>query len=91
LVLSAQVEAFIRQLAPEPKKLVRQALAGLAGDRGDITSLDADLEGYHRLRIGKYRIIFRYTARQEIYCSFMQSRPTVYQLFTEARDLFDPR
>ena len=53
-------------------------------------SLEENLEGYQRLRVGKYRILYRYGEKDEILCVFMEARPTVYQLFAEARDLIDP-
>ena len=90
VVLFAQVKGFVRRLAPEPRQRVRQALDGLAVNRGEITSLEENLEGYQRLRVGKYRILYRYGEKDEILCVFMEARPTVYQLFAEARDLIDP-
>ena len=90
VIVSAQVEDFIRRLAPEPRRNARRCIHRLAEGRGDIEPLEEKLEGYSRLRIGKYRVILEYRPAGEILCIFMENRATVYQLFAEARDLIDP-
>jgi len=47
--------AFVRRLAPEPRRTIRRALRDLALGKGDIRQLEPPLEGYSRLRIGAYR------------------------------------
>jgi mRNA interferase RelE/StbE len=88
VVISTQIADFIRGLAPEPRARARRGLADLAEGRGDIRTLEEDLEGFSRLRIGKYRVILEYRPSGEILCVFMETRHLVYQLFAEAKELF---
>jgi len=81
VVVSGQVVAFVRRLAPEPRRLVRRALRELAGGKGDIRQLEGPLEGYYRLRVGPYRIVFSYGERQRIECVFAERRSLVYEVF----------
>jgi len=84
--VSPQVAEFIRTLAPEPRKRIRAALRELAKDKGDIIELEAPLEGFNRLRIGNYRIIFHYAVVRKktiIRCDFIERRKLVYELFNE--------
>ena len=53
--VEAQVEAFVKSLAPEPRRALRQAIKALAQDKGDVKRLEGKLSGYHRLRVGHYR------------------------------------
>src|SRR5437879_2504250 len=55
--LDAQVAAFVRALAPEPRKRLREGLRGLEHEKGDLKQLEADLAGYARLRVGSYRVV----------------------------------
>jgi mRNA interferase RelE/StbE len=89
VVISAQVESFVRALAPEPRRRVRRSLETLAKGQGDIRTLEEELEGYHRLRIGRYRVIFRYSDDGAILCVFIETRALVYQLFASVRDLLE--
>jgi len=62
------------------------ALRELSSERGDIKVLEGSLQGYHRLRIGSYRIVFAYTRQSDstmaIRCLFAERRDTVYTVFT---------
>ncbi len=78
--VSAQVAVYRSHLHPDRRRTVKKALANLARGRGDICPLEGELEGYHRLRVGKYRIVFRYGESGEIRCLFMETRPLVYDL-----------
>ena len=81
-----QVIDFIRQQPPEARHRLRLAIRGLAKERGDRTSLEGDLEGLHRLRVGPYRIIFWYVSSRsgtEIDCVFAERRSLVYLLLQE--------
>jgi mRNA-degrading endonuclease RelE of RelBE toxin-antitoxin system len=53
------------------------------GERGDIRSLDQSLTGYYRLRVGKYRIIFRYQDNMTIEVVFIEERRLVYEVYEE--------
>ena len=81
VVVSDQVAAFVRRLAPEPRRACRQALRGLSSGKGDVRQLEAPLDGSHRLRIGAYRVIFAYGAKRRIECVFAERRSLVYEVF----------
>ena len=83
--LSDQVVAFVKRQAPEPRKRLRRALRNLATEKGDIIALEGPLGGYHRLRVGAYRVIFAYTKtkRPSIRCLFAEKRGIVYTVFSQ--------
>jgi mRNA interferase RelE/StbE len=72
---------YARRLAPEPRREVGQALAALREERGDLRSLEANLSGYYRLRVGRHRILFNYAADGAIEAVFIEERPLVYEVF----------
>jgi mRNA-degrading endonuclease RelE of RelBE toxin-antitoxin system len=76
-----QVKAFIDTLAPDSRKRIRLGLHGLESEHGDCMPLRERLAGYHRLRIGGHRILFRYLPGRVIECVFAESRSLVYHLF----------
>ncbi len=78
---SIQVIEYARRLAPEPRRAIRHALAGLREERGDICALEANLSGYYRLRVGRHRIIFNYAADGAIEAVFIAERQLVYEMF----------
>jgi mRNA-degrading endonuclease RelE of RelBE toxin-antitoxin system len=80
-----QVKKFIETLAPESRRRLRLGLRGLQSERGDRLALKEKLAGYHRLRIGGYRVVFRYLPGKRIECVFAEERSLVYDLFE--RDL----
>jgi mRNA-degrading endonuclease RelE of RelBE toxin-antitoxin system len=80
------VAGFVRALAPEPRKRLREALRGLEQEKGDLKQLEADLAGYARLRISSYRILVRFYAhrgQRVARCVFAEKRSVVYELFAE--------
>ena len=79
--VSAQIIAYAGRLAPEPRRAVQHALAALREERGDICSLEANLSGYYRLRVGRHRIIFTYAPDGAIEAIFMEERQLVYEMF----------
>jgi mRNA interferase RelE/StbE len=79
--VSEQVVRFSTNLAPEPRRMVKQALRDLRAERGDIRVLEGVLAGYHRLRAGRFRIIFSYAADGAIEVLFMEERSLVYEVF----------
>ena len=83
IVLAAQVLDFMRRLPPDPKQRLRRALRELAHGKGDIKPLEAPLQGYCRLRVGGYRIVFAYGRRGTIECLFAEQRSIVYELLLE--------
>ena len=84
--LSDQVVTFFRSQAPDPRRKLRLALRKLAAESGDIRVLEGSLQGYHRLRVGSYRIVFVYARQADstmcIRCLFAERRDTVYAVFT---------
>jgi mRNA-degrading endonuclease RelE of RelBE toxin-antitoxin system len=82
--ISEQAFRFVLSQSPEPRRRLRSALRGLEHERGDIRALEGRLSGYHRLRVGAYRVIFRYTIeknKRAILCEFIEKRSIVYQVF----------
>ncbi len=78
---SRQVIEFVARLAPEPRRAVKRALEDLRDGKGDIQALESNLAGYHRLRAGKYRIIFQYARDGAIEAIFIEERALVYDVF----------
>jgi len=81
---SLQVSRFVSALPPEPKRKLRAGIRALAGDVGDVRPLVDELNGYNRLRVGEFRVIFREgweRGRRVCYCLFTERRDVVYELF----------
>lgn len=79
VVVSEQVAARLRTLHPDHRAEVRRALRDLAKGRGDVKELAGSLSGFYRLRIGRYRVVFRY--EDNIEAVFFEHRSIVYELF----------
>ena len=82
--VSDQVVDFVRRLAPEPRRRVREALRALGRGEGDIKALEAPLAGYCRLRVGNFRIVFVQATPGRIDCIFIERRALVYEVFAAA-------
>ena len=76
-----QVKEFIDTLAPDSRKKIGAGLRGLETERGDCMALKEKLAGYHRLRIGGYRALYRYLPGKVIECVFAENRSLIYHLF----------
>jgi mRNA-degrading endonuclease RelE of RelBE toxin-antitoxin system len=88
VTVGAQVENFVKALAPEPRRGLRQSMKALAQHQGDTKRLEGKLSGYHRLRVGGFRVIYaeRYFRGERIIeCLFCQERAVVYDLFLKLR------
>ena len=84
--LEQQVVDFIRSLAPEPHQAIRRSLRNLQNEKGDIRALEGELEGFYRLRVLRYRIIFFYHVRgksRSIRCVYAAPRGIVYEVFAQ--------
>lgn len=79
--VSLQVRDFHARMGMTHRRTLKRALAGLATERGDIKALGERLEGFHRLRVGPYRVIFRYGDSRTIRCEFIERRSLVYEVF----------
>lgn len=82
---SEQVAGWLRNLPPEPRRRVRTALKGLERWQGDIKPLRGELEGFHRLRVGGYRIVCRMTSRSLVRLEYADTRDVVYEAFRQLR------
>ncbi len=82
--VSTQVADFVKRLPPEPRRLLRRALRDLAKEKGDIKPLEGPLDGYCRLRVAGYRVVFSYAASGRIQCVFAERRSIVYEVFALA-------
>lgn len=83
--VEAQVEAFVKSLAPDPRRRLRLAIRALAEGRGDIKSLEGTLAGYCRLSVTGYRVIFKERFERGVRvidCIFAERRALVYEIFT---------
>jgi len=76
-----QVKRFVGRLAPDARRKIKSAMRELAADRGNCLPLRERFSGYHRLRVGGYRVVFRYLPGRTIECVFAEERSLVYQLF----------
>lgn len=66
--------------------MLREALHGLERERGDIQPLEAELRGFFRLRVSRYRVVFHYAlvrGQRVIRCEFIEDRSIVYQLMSQ--------
>ena len=82
--VESQVEAFLKSLAPGPRRRLRLAIKGLATGRGDIRALEGNLAGYSRLSVAGYRVIFREWSERGVRiidCVFAERRALVYEIF----------
>jgi mRNA interferase RelE/StbE len=85
--LEQQVVDFIRSLAPEPHQPIRRSLRNLQNEKGDIRALEGELEGFYRLRVLRYRLIFFYHVRgksRTIRCVYAAPRGIVYEVFAQS-------
>lgn len=71
-------------MSPDAKRRVRAELKLLSKGKGDIKSLQRDLSGFYRIRVGEHRIIFHYTPGKsgpECFCDFAEARDVIYERF----------
>jgi mRNA interferase RelE/StbE len=80
---SDQVSAALKSLHPDARREIRRALSDLeAGQRRDTKALKAPLHGFLRLRVGRYRVIYRRDPESStIIAEFLDGRSTVYERF----------
>jgi len=76
-----QVQDFYTGLGMTYRRDTKRALTLLKKERGDIKALGDDLAGFYRLRVGPFRIIFRYRKGRVIECVYMNRRALVYEVF----------
>ena len=76
-----QVRVFATTLGMEHRRIFKRAVLGLATEKGDIRALGDNLSGYYRLKVSRFRVIFRYTPGQVIECVFAEERKLIYEIF----------
>ena len=84
---SDQVADWLSGLLPEPKRRARAALRGLEDWQGDIKALRGGLEGFYRLRVGGYRLVYRVMRGEVIRLDYADTRDVVYETFRQLRIL----
>ncbi len=67
---------YQRHLAPEIRRAMKAAIVALPA--GDTKPLSDELAGFHRLRVGNHRVVYRQRAGQ-IECFFAAPRSIVYE------------
>jgi mRNA interferase RelE/StbE len=82
LKFSDQVKATLKGLHPGVRKDIRRALDDVnTGKKRDVIALKGVLTGYARLRVGRYRVVFRYDGAGVLLAEFLETRATVYRNF----------
>ena len=82
--IQEEVLDYLRSLPPQPRHALKLAIKKLSEEQGNIKSLTDDLEGFHRLRVGSYRVIFVYSVfagERVITCVYACSRKWIYEVF----------
>jgi mRNA interferase RelE/StbE len=83
VIISQPAAEFLRRLAPEPRRTIKKSFSDVRSERGDIRSLEDPLAGHYRIRVGKYRVIFRYGENPTIEVVFVEERKMVYEVYEE--------
>lgn len=87
---SEPVQLWLQGLPPGTKQRVRRELKALAGGRAarlDVQPLRRELEGFYRLRIGDYRIVYHLEPGPMIRLDYADIRDVVYDVFRQLRAL----
>lgn len=82
-----QVSEYIKRLAPDSRKRLRQAIWHLEQEKGDIKALEDDLHGYYQVKVRSYRIIYAYRGTKrpgppEIDVLYCEHRSNIYETFS---------
>lgn len=76
-----QVQGFYAELGMTYRREAKRALMALRKEQGDIKALGDDLEGFYRMRVGPFRVIFRYRTGRVIECVYVGRRKVAYEVF----------
>jgi len=79
--IKEQVRAFQATLGLQSRREIKRAILRLSHEAGNIKALHDNLAGYYRLKVGRYRVIFRYLPGQVVDCVYLNERSLVYELF----------
>lgn len=83
VIVTELAAEFVKRLSPDPRRAIKKAFKDLRMERGEIRSLEDPLTGHYRIRVGKYRIIFRYQDNMTIEVVFVEERKIVYEVYEE--------
>ena len=90
--VSDQNKGYLRRLHPDQRRAIKAALRALgSGTATDIRALKDDLQGFYRLRVGRFRVVYRYLKGGEISCEFIDVRASVYESFTSMQEVVRPK
>ena len=87
---SEPVQLWLQGLPPETKQRVRRELKALASGRAarlDLKPLRRELQGFYRLRIGDYRIVYHLEPGPVVRLDYADVRDVVYDVFRQRRAL----
>ena len=87
---SEPVRPWLQGLPPGTKRRVRRELKALACRRAeglDLKPLRGELEGFYRLRVGDYRIVYHLERGPIVRLDYADLRDVVYDLFRQLRAL----
>jgi mRNA-degrading endonuclease RelE of RelBE toxin-antitoxin system len=87
---SEQVQLWLQGLPPEPKARVRRTLKALVQGSSrdlDVKPLRRELEGFYRLRVGDYRLVYHLEPGNRIRLDYADIRDVVYDAFRTLRAL----
>ncbi|MDB6113963.1 MAG: mRNA-degrading endonuclease RelE, toxin component of the RelBE toxin-antitoxin system [Lacunisphaera sp.] len=76
VIIREEVRDYLRTLAPETRRRATAALRALPA--GDTKALREELDGFHRLRVGDHRFIYRHHAGR-IRVFYAAPRSIVYE------------
>lgn len=80
MLVSEQILSRLLSIHPDHRREIRAALRDLSRGRCDVKELAGRLAGFYRLRVGRYRLVYRHQD-QHIEAIFLEQRSIVYELF----------
>ena len=87
---SEPVQLWLQGLPAGTRQRVRRELKALAGGRADkldLKPLRGELEGFYRLRIGDYRVVYHLEPGPMVRLDYADLRDVVYDVFRRLRAL----
>lgn len=87
---SEQVQLWLAGLPPQTKQRVRSGLRALADRQTaglDVKPLRGELEGFYRLRVGDFRVIYSLHPGPVLRLEYADIRDTVYEAYRVLRQL----
>jgi mRNA-degrading endonuclease RelE of RelBE toxin-antitoxin system len=87
ILASEQAQLWLAGLPPDTKRRVRAELRKFetASRDLDIKALRRELEGFYRLRVGDYRLVYHLQASRTICLDYADLREEVYEAFKRLR------